>query len=510
MKRVKLGATRLWAPLLVAVTTPLLSAGGPTVGWEASMDIAGQSDGGLIAVADGAGAVFTIGATPLFAGGEDMVIIKYDADGAEQWMTTYAGAFAGGYDYPEDGLVDAAGDLYITGQTGVDDVSRGQEWVTLKLSGVDGALLWERRFHGTGTFGGATARDMAMGPSGEIVVTGWARDDATWLDFGVVKYAPDGTELWARLFSSPGFRADSAEAVAVGPDGAVAVVGKYALSDQYIIGVVMYDADGALQWSRTYDASSFFDLEDRVRSVAIDGDGNVYVGADGIDSDVEGRDFVLLKYAADGTLLWDRRFTGTSSDLVPTVLLGPEGNIYLSGSSDGGHRLLAYDAAGNQLWTRWRSGSISSDATRDHAVLDAHGHVAVLLRTLFTPGITAFTIVRYAADGALVDETTIDPLGLTRLPNGLAAGPLGDLFATGYWLPDGSRDILTYQVAFGAPGRPGDLDGDGDVDLTDLSLLLAAFGSCSGDPTYNADADLDGSGCVELVDLSSLLASFGT
>jgi hypothetical protein len=55
----------------------------------------------------------------------------------------------------------------------------------------------------------------------------------------------------------------------------------------------------------------------------------------------------------------------------------------------------------------------------------------------------------------------------------------------------------------------GDLDGDGDVDLADLSQLLTAFGACNGDPGYDAAADIDGSGCVDLADLSALLTNYG-
>ncbi|MFN0136229.1 MAG: S8 family serine peptidase [Phycisphaerae bacterium] len=58
--------------------------------------------------------------------------------------------------------------------------------------------------------------------------------------------------------------------------------------------------------------------------------------------------------------------------------------------------------------------------------------------------------------------------------------------------------------------RPGDVDGDGAVDLTDLSMLLAAFGTCVGDPAYVAAADIDDDGCVGLSDLAVLLANFGT
>jgi len=55
---------------------------------------------------------------------------------------------------------------------------------------------------------------------------------------------------------------------------------------------------------------------------------------------------------------------------------------------------------------------------------------------------------------------------------------------------------------------PGDLDCNGVVDLTDLAIQLANFGTTVG-ATY-CDGDIDGDGDIDLTDLALLLAVFGT
>ena len=54
----------------------------------------------------------------------------------------------------------------------------------------------------------------------------------------------------------------------------------------------------------------------------------------------------------------------------------------------------------------------------------------------------------------------------------------------------------------------GDLDGDNDIDLTDLAQLLANYGMTSG-ATYE-DGDIDADSDVDLTDLAELLAVYGT
>lgn len=56
---------------------------------------------------------------------------------------------------------------------------------------------------------------------------------------------------------------------------------------------------------------------------------------------------------------------------------------------------------------------------------------------------------------------------------------------------------------------PGDINGDNGVNITDFSLVSAAFGSVEGDPNYNPLADMNCDGGVNIIELSLLNIGFG-
>jgi hypothetical protein len=56
---------------------------------------------------------------------------------------------------------------------------------------------------------------------------------------------------------------------------------------------------------------------------------------------------------------------------------------------------------------------------------------------------------------------------------------------------------------------PGDANGDGAVDVSDLLMLASAWACHTGDPNYNALCDFNSDGVVDVSDLLVISQYFG-
>jgi parallel beta-helix repeat protein len=56
---------------------------------------------------------------------------------------------------------------------------------------------------------------------------------------------------------------------------------------------------------------------------------------------------------------------------------------------------------------------------------------------------------------------------------------------------------------------PGDVDGDGDIDIYDIVRITSSYNAIIGDPRYYANADIDGSGIINIFDVVIATSRYG-
>lgn len=112
--------------------------------------------------------------------------------------------------------------------------------------------------------------------------------------------------------------------------------------------------------------------------------------------------------------------------------------------------------------------------------------------------VTAYKLTR---NGTVI--TTVSGSTLTYNDTGLTPGTTYTYTVVAQDAAGNSSTAANLSASTNPP-KPGDLNGDNAVDVTDLSIMLSNFG------TSNAVADINKSGSVDIFDLSILLTNFGT
>jgi len=324
--------------------------------------IAWTNIGGIALAVDGRGDVLMTG--PIEGSGEpDYYTAKYAAlDGALLWQQRYSGSrlyngsamgialdskgdvvvtgISGTVKYAgADGtflwqaragnavVVDSHGDVILTGQSGT---FSDYDYHTLKLVGTNGAALWVTTYNGS--VGGTrnpqdVPQAVAVDRDGNAVVTGYSSNGSND-DWYTAKYAAaNGALLWERRHNGPGNRDDYARSVAVDSNGNVVVAGSSKIStfDDFLT-IKYRGTDGAELWQNRHSTGE-------AMAVATDTSGNVTVT--GFSRAIGGSQrYYTAKYAAaNGTLLWEKTYTGPEGgpDFAWALAIGPRGMVAVTG-----------------------------------------------------------------------------------------------------------------------------------------------------------------------------------
>jgi len=331
----------------------------PSLTWNTFLGSSSYDQGYAIAV-DGDGNVYVAGDSyatwgspqQAHSGEYDAFAAKLAADGTLTWNTFLGGSSD---DSGRAIAVDRDGNVYVGGESyatwGSPQQAHSGEYDAFAARlAADGTLTWNTFLGGSSNDSG---RAIAVHGDGSVYVGGYSY--ATWgspqqayadnVDAFAAKLAADGTLTWNTFLG--GSSADYGYAIAVDGNGNVYVAGESNATwgspkqphagDCDAFAAKLDSDDGALTWNTFLGSSS----DDSGRAIAVDGDGNVYVGGDsnatwGSPRQAHAGDYdaFAARLAADGTLTWNTFLGGSSSDYGRAIAVGGDGNVYVGGESN--------------------------------------------------------------------------------------------------------------------------------------------------------------------------------
>lgn len=294
--------------------------------------------------------------------GRDYVTIKYNTAGVRQWLVRYSSPGEGG-DRAKSIAVDDDGNVYITGEGGPGPADGTIDIVTIKYN-TNGMQQWVARYNGRG--GNEEASALVIDKTGNVYVIG-ASPDGYNADFTTIKYNKNGKQLWVRRYDdSVASHFNRARAVAVDRSGNVYVTGNIVnsnLADASDYLTIKYDAKGRQKWVARYNGPG--NGEDLPFSIAVDDRQNVYVtGASPAEPNTINYDFATIRYDKNGKEVWVQRYNGPANGDDQASCLAPddEGNVYVTGLSKGTGTgesdgvTIKYNAAGIEQWVERYNG----------------------------------------------------------------------------------------------------------------------------------------------------------
>ncbi|MDZ7303928.1 MAG: SBBP repeat-containing protein [candidate division KSB1 bacterium] len=354
-------------------------------------------DRAMALAVDDSGNAFVAGWSWDLATRHDYATVKYNSAGVQQWEARYNGP-ASSHDNAAALGVDASGNVYVTG-TSVSSGTWGYATVKYNSAGVE---QWVARYNSSS---GDEAVALAMDDSGNVYVTGQSRGSGTHRDYATVKYNFAGVEQWVARYNGPGNSDDLATALAVDPSGNVYVTGwswGSGTGDDYV--TVKYSSAGIEQWVARYNGPA--DWDDKATALAVDVSGNVYVTGWSWGSAGTRKDYATVKYNSEGVEQWVARYKGPESDedLAAALAIDASGNVYVTGQSgwvtNFDYVTVKYNSEGVEQWVARYNGPVSSEDEAVALAVDASGNVYVTGWSLDSVSRGDYATVKYDSTGA--------------------------------------------------------------------------------------------------------------
>lgn len=329
-----------------------------------------------------------------------VLIAEAPAQLARQWVARFSGSTKNANNVATAMAVDGSGNVIVTG------------WVTRQTSGIDfgtvkyspdGAKLYEAYYTGSGN-GIDKAVAVAVDTGLNVYVTGFSNGGASGFDYVTVKYDSTLTQIWAATYNGPGNGEDEPSAIAVNDSLNVYVTGwSMGSGTGFDYATLKYDALGALKWEKRYNGPAGT-ATDSALAMVLRGTSDLYVTGASTDTML---DYATIKYnAATGDSIWLQRYNGpgNGNDIARAIALRSSTEIFVTGGSqdsasglpaDYDYATIGYLAAGTVDWVARYNGTADGDDQAYAIALNGSSSVFVTGRSLQTGSFNDMVTVRY-------------------------------------------------------------------------------------------------------------------
>lgn len=362
---------------------------------------------------DLAGNVYVTGSSSSFGDETDFTTIKYSANGVELWAARHnpPGIF---YDKAVVLAIDDAGNVYVTGSSRRGSIP--DDYLTIKYD-TNGAEQWVARYDGPGNAGdGASA--IAVDDSGNVYVTGWSAGSGTHVDYATIKYNSNGVEQWVTRYNGPGSSVDLAVDLGIDHAGNVYVTGSTddAGPGSIDYATIKYDMNGVEQWVSLYDGPSGL-VDDRATALALDDSGNVYVTGSSPGLNNSADEYATIKYNGNGVQQWVARYNGVfhTADRALAIAIDKRANIYVTGLSNDGNfddcATVKYNSRGEQLWVSRYNGLENGNDVGAEIVVDGSVNANVYVAGWSRGNFDDYLTIKYVQN----PELSVTPVAINFL-----------------------------------------------------------------------------------------------
>jgi len=382
---------------------------------------------------DAAGNVYVTGASDGVGTFSDYTTVKYNSAGVEQWAVRYNGS-GNSYDDVTDLALDAAGNVYVTGES--NGPGGNNDYAAIKYNSA-GVQQWESRYSRPGNFLDQPPA-LAVDAAGNVYLTGQTVGSNTSIDYVTIKHNSFGSIQWVVTYNgSHRHNTDQATALAVDGAGNVCVTGwSSSTSSNLDYLTIKYNSTGVEQWTARYDAGN--NIDEPV-AIAVDAAGNIYVTGRSRLPGFSTSDYATIKYNSAGVVQWIERYnrSGNDSDVPSALALDAAGNVYVTGSSrasgpDYDYATIKYNSAGMQQWVAHYNGLADSTDLASALKVDAAGNVYVTGQSRGLGTAYDYATIKYNSAGVEQWSARYNGLGnLDDIPTALGIDAAGNVYATG-------------------------------------------------------------------------------